>query len=552
MARAFPTIAFAGILLAAASLAPAQRFLPDDPVARDHDDLHVPLPGEIELSGGYDVIENTFLRSRPDPKTIPPARNVNTLGEVPDSSWWTNRIGVLPMSLEELVRGPNTGEGPDVEGVWTVIGGKSAGISPGFRIRDSRGDEYFIKVDPSRYVGLATGADVVGSKFFHAFGYFVPENWIVYLDRNQIRIGEGARIRVLGSKPRAMVQADLDEILDGAARLPDGRIRFVASKAVPGRVVGPHKYHGTRPDDPNDVIPHEDRRELRGYRVFCSWLNHDDSRSLNSLNSYVTEGGRGYLRHYLQDFSSILGSGGDWRRTIAPQNPRAGNEYIVEAAPMLKTVATLGIWQRPWHRVRYQVYPQVGAIEADFFDPGAWKPEFPNAAFERMLPEDAFWAARIVSKFDDAAIRRIVAEGDYRAPEAENHLVRMIIRRRDKVLARYFRLLSPLADFRPDDSPAGAVLAFTNYGEDAGLGRVEAYEYQWFRFDNRTQATEPLSRPERAAGRALPLPADRPEYLMVRIRSLGAGAGNQAWARRVDVFLRTSGGLSVVGVDRES
>ena len=327
----------------------AQRFLPDDPVLRDHDDLHIPLPGKIELSTGYDVIENSLFRSQPEESAIGPARNVNTLGEVPDSSWWTNRIGAREMTLEDLARGPNEGDGPDVEGPWTVISGKAAGITPGFAIRDSRGDVYFVKVDPARYFGLATGADLVGSKFFHAFGYFVPETWIVYVQKHQIRVGEQARIRVLGSKPRKMVQEDLDQMLDNVARLTDGRIRFVASKAVPGKVVGPHKHFGTRPDDPNDVIPHEDRRELRGYRVFSAWLNHDDSRSLNSLDTYVEENGRGYLRHYLQDFSSMLGSGSDWRRSIAPQNPRAGNEYIIELAPMLKTIGTLGLWQRPWY-----------------------------------------------------------------------------------------------------------------------------------------------------------------------------------------------------------
>lgn len=535
----------------AAAPVSAQRFLPDDPVLRDHDDLHIALPASIELSSGYDVVENSLFRSRPGPKSVPPARNVNTLGDVPDSSWWTNRIGVRPMSLEELARGPNQGEGPDVRGAWTVISGKSSGITPGFTIRDSRDDMYFVKVDPARYFGLSTGADVVGSKLFHAFGYFVPESWIVYVGKEQLRVGEEARIRVLGRKPRKMVQQDLDSMLADAARLPDGRIRFVASKAVPGKVVGPHKYFGTRPDDPNDVIPHEDRRDLRGYRIFSAWLNHDDSRSLNSLDSYVTEGGREYLRHYLQDFSSILGSGSDWRRAVAPQNPRAGNEYILALSPMLATIATLGIWERPWHHARYKVYPQVGAIEADFFEPEDWKPEFPNAAFDRMLPGDAFWAGRIVSKFDDAAIRRIVKEGDYRSPEAEEHLARMIIRRRDKVLAHCFRLVNPLADFQLADSPSGAVLRFNNYGEDAGLGRAGAYEYQWFRFDNRSQATEPLSAAAQAAGRALPLPAERPEYLMVRIRSVGGGAANAAWGKKVEVFLRNAGQLSVVGVDRE-
>jgi hypothetical protein len=538
--------AFAAALVSlAAGPARAQKFLPDDPVLKDRDDLPIDLPAEIELATSYDVLENSW-HHRPDKTSIPAAQNANTLGEVPDSSWFTNRIGVKTMSIEELVRGPNRGDGPATEQAWTVIGGKSGGITPGFTMRDGRGDIYFVKFDPPQYFGLSTGADVIGSKFFHSFGYYVPENWVVYVEQARLRVGEGAQVRVRSGKPRPMTQADLDAMMTNVARLPDGRIRCVASRAVPGKVVGPHKYYGTRPDDPNDVIPHEHRRELRGYRVFSTWLNHDDSRSVNSINSYVKAGERGYLVHYLQDFSSMLGSGSDWQHRIAPQNPRAGNEYILEVGPILKTALSLGLWERPWRGVKYRVYPQVGGIEAEFFDPDQWKPEYPNPAFERMLPEDAFWAARIVSKFSDAAIQAIVKEGDFRASEAEAHLASMIEKRRDKIVARYFGSLNPLADF----TVTSDAVRFANYGEDAGLARVEAYEHEWFAFNNQTSGTESLGVAVRATGRSLPLPAARPEYLMLRIRTHAPGF--PAWGKRVDVYLRSGASLAIVGVDRES
>jgi hypothetical protein len=540
-------VALAGLLLAAP--ASAQKFLADDPVRRDRDDLPVPAPAGVELSNGYDVIENSIHR-RPGRAAIPPAQNINTLGEVPDSSWWTNRIGARPMTIEEMVRGPNDTDGPDVTRPWTIVRGKSGGITPGFTIRDARGDVYFVKFDPSTYFGLATGADVVGSKFFHAMGYNAPTNWIVYVERSALAIGEGAKVRVRGGKPRPMVNEDVDEALAKVARLPDGRIRCVASRAVPGKVLGPHKYYGTRGDDANDVIPHEHRRELRGYRVFSAWLNHDDSRANNSLDTWVRRGDAGYVVHYMQDFSSILGSGSDWRRQIAPQNPRSGNEYILELMPIVKTAFSLGIWQRPWHGIKYDIYPQVGGIEADRFDPDLWKPEYPNPAFERMQPEDAFWAARIISRFTDEAIRAIVKTGDFRAPEAEEHLADVIIRRRDKVLARYFRALNPLADFAvaaaADPAP---VVTFVNYGERARLASVEGYDVQWFAFDNASGRTDPIGAPARTPSRSLPLPAARPEYLMARVRTIASGV--PAWTRRVDIYVRASPRLEVVGVDRE-
>jgi hypothetical protein len=533
----------ASLLLASPAL--AQRFLADDPVWRDRDDLPIDEPGEIELNTPYDVLEHTFLVRPPKRGTVRPARNVNTLGEVPDSSWFTNRIGVRPMSFEEIARGPNRGDGPDFGAPWEVIRGKSGGITPGFTMRDGRGDVYFVKFDPPEYFGLSTGADVVGSKFFHAMGYFVPENWIVYFRDDQVRVAPGATMRVRGKKPQPMTDASLRALLREVARLPDGRVRAVMSRAVPGKPVGPHKYHGTRPDDPNDVIPHEDRRELRGYRVFSAWLNHDDSRSLNSINTYVKRGDKGYLLHYLQDFSSAFGSGSDWRRMITPQNPRAGNEYVVDLAPVARTLFTLGIWQRPWHKVRYEVYPQVGAIEADFFDPDRWKPEYPNPAFDRMLPEDAAWAARIVARFTDEIVRTIVREGDFRAPEAEAHLVSVLLRRRDKVLARYLGASNPLGGFRLE---AGA-LAFANHGEDAKLASVEGYDVEWSAFDNDTGAATSLGPASRTRDRSLPLPAGAGDYAMARLRTIAPAA--PAWSRRVDVFVRMTGAPTVVGVERE-
>jgi hypothetical protein len=557
MERPYPfrvrRIGIALLLLIAASPAltrrvHAQRFLPDDPVLEDRDDLPIPPPREIELATAYDVIEHTF-HHRPGKAKVPPAQNVNTLGEVPDSSWWTNRIGTRPMSIEELVRGANDGEGPDLSRPLDVIRGKSGGITPGFTVKDARGDLYFVKFDPSSHFGLATGAEVVASKFFHAMGYFVPTNWVVYFRRDQLRIAPGATVRVRGGKPRPMAAQDLDDALGDVARLPDGRIRAVASRAVPGLVVGPHKYHGTRPDDPNDVIPHEHRRELRGYRVFSAWLNHDDSRSINSIDSYV-RGERGSsLVHYMQDFSSSLGAGSDWARRIAPQNPRSGNEYILALGPAVKTAFTLGIWERPWFGIEYEVHPQVGRIEAERFDPHLWKPEYPNPAFERMQPADAFWAARIVSKFTDDAIAAIVREGDFRAPEAEAHLARVIRGRRDKVVARYLGDTNPIAEFSAAEEAAGATLRFVNSGEDAGLARAEAYEYQWFDFDNERGATRPLGPSARATSPVLPVPGVRSAYLMARIRTVAPG--RSAWSKAVDVFLRAEPRLSVVGVERE-
>ena len=76
-----------------------------------------------------------------------------------------------------------------------------------------------------------------------------------------------------------MTEHDIDALLRQAARrrrqLPGDRQLARCPAAI-----SPLQYFGTRPEDPNDLHPHEHRRELRGLRVFSAWLNHDDSRSV--------------------------------------------------------------------------------------------------------------------------------------------------------------------------------------------------------------------------------------------------------------------------------
>ncbi len=395
-------LATAGVLAVIGDAA-TPKFFPDDPLAVDPETQDASRVGGQDLSDPYDFLENTFLN--PADTADVRAMNINTVDEVPDSSWWTNR-DIARMTPAEVARGPLTGTGP-ADGAWTIVASKSEGITPGFRITDSRGDLYFIKFDPITNPEMATGAEAVTTPLFHAVGYSVAENYIVTLRRENLRIGPKATLyREFSGQETPLTEQDVDALLKRVARNTDGTYRAIASKAVQGKPLGPFRYYGTRPDDPNDVFPHEHRRELRGMRVFAAWLNHDDSRSINSLDALVDRNGRKVVRHYLIDFGSTLGSG-----STQAQKPRAGNEYIWEARPTLLTMVTLGFYVRPWIKVEYPEMPAVGRFEGAFFQPQYWKPEYPNPAFDNARADDLFWAARRVAAFSDEAIRAAVAAG---------------------------------------------------------------------------------------------------------------------------------------------
>ncbi len=527
----------------------AQKFLPDDPIWEDRDDLPIEKPAAMILSPSFDALENLIGSEARGPQSR--AANINTLGEVPDSNWFTNRMGTRDLPLEELVRGPDRTSGPDTGGLLTIKRAGLLALSDGLEVIDSRGDRYLLKFDPRSHPTLASAADLIATKFFHAIGYHTVPTHVAYVDPNQLRIDASAQVFRLGRSIGPLRADYLKSVLDEAARLPDGRYRVAANHLPEGEVVGGFKFYGTRSDDPNDIFPHEDRRELRALRVFAEWLNFTSASGVHTLDVYVDQTGNHYLRHHLIDFRTALGSGRDFDNRIIPKDRQDGNEYALGFnKPSLKTAVTLGIWTRPWMKVDFTSpgYAEIGRIESDFFEPGRWKPYYPNPAFDKMRADDAFWAAKIVARFSDQAIRAIVAAGGFSDPMAEKHLADTLIRRRDKIVSHYLRQVNPLDGFRLVDS----ALEFENLGERQGLAADSRYEYQWFAFDNSSASLTPLQETQSSEVTHIPLPSPGPDYLMVRIRT--RSESEPGWARAVDVYVRMRGERPslLVGIERET
>jgi hypothetical protein len=350
----------------------------------------------------------------------------------------------------------------------------------------------------------------------------------------------------LNGKRRRVRQRDLDLVFDRAARLANGRYRVLVSKFAPGRPLGNFRYYGTRPDDPNDIVPHEHRRELRGARVFGAWLNHDDSRGINSLDMLETSGGRAWVKHYMFDFGSILGSG-----TVYSQRHRAGNEYLFEQRPGWLTLATLGLYVRPWMTIKYPDVPaSIGRLEAEAFDPLAWRPEYPNPAFDNMRPDDAFWAAHLVSRFTDEMIRGVVQKARYSDPAATNYMTETIIKRRDKVVRAYINQVCPIVD--PTLAADGG-LRFANAAVAVGAASPpSSYTLQWFAFDNATDVRRDAGVPVETTSASGQAPADllkSGDFIGVRISA--THPEQPGWASPATVTFRRSGGeWTLVGVER--
>src|SRR4030095_5480268 len=114
---------------------------------------------------------------------------------------------------------------------------------------------------------------VVASRIFWTLGYFQAEYYISELRREQLTVDPKARFSPVSKRERSMKLSDIEPVLDRVSRKPNGAYRVLASRLLSGRILGGFKYYGTRSDDPNDVIPHEHRRELRALKVFGAWTN---------------------------------------------------------------------------------------------------------------------------------------------------------------------------------------------------------------------------------------------------------------------------------------
>ena len=542
------TISAITLLVAMAAVATGARqrpsFYPDDPIAVSPEPADASAVKPRFASQGFDFVENAFLK--PGERAQRKAGNVNTIDEVPDSSWFTNRIGTRALTLDEIKRGPDQSTGP-TGGTWKVLLGEATGSTPGFRIRDSEGQLYFVKVDQPKNPEMVSGAEVISTKIFHALGYHVPENYVVTFTRDMLDIS-GAQITIAEGRRRAMEPRDLDNLLSKAARNSDGSYRVVASRAIAGTILGPFRYYGTVPDDPNDIIPHEHRRELRGMRVFAAWVNHMDSRGINSLDTLIEVDAGKRVRHYLLDFGSTLGSASN-----SAKSRRSGNSYLWDFADSMRTMGTFGLYIPRWAFVDFPSdLPAVGRFEAKYFKPEAWVPHYENPAFENARPDDTFWAARRVMAFSDAAIRAAVETARYSDARATDYITQVLIERRDKIGRTWLTAVNPLVNFQLD---ASGMLRFENAAVAAGVADApREYRIQWSTFDNQTGTATPVGPAAIVSATNATMPAallQQKGTAFVQVHIISVHDTYSAWKEPIRVTFRRDGaGWKTVGVER--
>ena len=523
----------------------------------DADDRPIPEPAEIEENQVWDIADHTFfhqvgkvldlgwtarrvgnLLGVAGPRQ---ADNVNALDEVPNSSWYTNRHFLRRMTLEELAQGPGFAR-PDDSGPWEIVAGKFEGGTAGFTIQDAAGQYYLLKFDSEGNDEMGSAAEVIATKVLHAAGYNVPRNSVVYFDPELLEIGPKARVPTGDGGKRPMTRADLRGILDNIIPQPDGTLRCVASRFLEGRPVGVFNYDGRRKDDPNDRVDHEHRRELRGLRVIGSWLNDADRRAANTLDMYVTEAdGRRYIRHYLIDMGSALGS-----NNLMPHLPKYGNEYVWDPRTVLRSIVSLGLYRKKWEEPLPMKYPAIGYFENQTFSPGGWVPTYPNPAFERCTNRDGYWGAKIVMAFRDDEIGAMVERGLYSDPGATAELTRLLAERRDMIGRYWFGRVNPLDHF----SVEGGRLRFVDLAVEGGL--APGASRQW-RYEVVDRGGDRVAGPRRLAEPVVPIGEEAKPGQLVGYRIRSRSDEGEEWSKRTTAWLyqQEDGRMQLVRINRE-
>jgi len=369
-------------------------------------------------------------------------------------------------------------------------------------IKDATGRRFLVKFDTLEDPELQTAAGVIVNRIMWTTGYNVPSDHVFVLRTDQLGIEHDATYLDVRKRKQPFTWQNVRQVLRTAPRSADGSYRAFASQFLDGVPKGGFSPDGTRSDDPNDTVSHEHRRELRGLRVLAAWVGHTDIKEDNTLDVYVTENGKRFLRHYLLDFGEALDG-----HAAEKNRPEDGWEHFVDWEMQTKATLAFGLWQRPWEHIQPTRFRSIGSFTATPFDPKRWREAYPFWPFAEADPSDAYWAARLVMRFDRPLIEAIVKQGRLSDPEAERYLVDTLLARRDAIGRAYLESVTPLDEFRFE----GDLLCFSDLGVRYGFARTGTVE--WL---NGSRVAFSAEMPAR--GRLCVRPRAHDDYSLYRLR----------------------------------
>jgi hypothetical protein len=142
----------------------------------------------------------------------------------------------------------------------------------------------------------------------------------------------------------------------------------------------------------------------------------------------------------------------------------------------------------------------------------------------------------------------MIHTGEFTDPSAESALVKIMLKRRDKILRAYLPAVNPIVGPRLKEK-----LTFVNAAVDNDVARApQSYRAAWFEFDNATSALRPLGQGN-SGTTTIDAPANLPTQVgsYVAVDIAADGTDYESWRRPVRAyFRRLAEGWKLVGLDR--
>ena len=170
------------------------HFYPDDPIAREPESQDASKAQPYEIGSLFEMANNLFVTAGYKPSGTR-AQNINTIDEVPDSNWFTNRIGTTAgHGRRDRARSQSRRRARPV----------ALGADPGEDRRRPSGlhgegcqrRDLVPRVRSAAYSRKGRPAAVeVATKIFWAFGYNQVESFLTTFDPKRVEIDPKATIR---------------------------------------------------------------------------------------------------------------------------------------------------------------------------------------------------------------------------------------------------------------------------------------------------------------------------------------------------------------------
>lgn len=505
---------------------PNVRFADKPPVAvvDDRRDIKQPAPRAVmvDVYGYSGSVEAPLDHTLSLPRHMR-ARGVNSLDEVPDSTWFTNRG---PLTPEQVKTGASPGESPEQFKPWKIVGGQVGGTSHGLIVEDTRGYKYLLKFDHPGFPEVETAIDIIVDRLVWAAGYNVPDDRVVYVTPGDL-VGDHAVI---------------EQTLGHYDRNDDGTYRGVVSRYLDGKPLGAPPFSGTRGDDPNDRIPHEQRRDLRGMYVVFAWLDAVDLIPGNFLDMWVADPADPnvhYVQHYAIDFGKSLGAMGAMGHDL-----HRGHTYRFDWGAMSRALFSVGLADQPWaDRPVVKLRGVASLFDATSFDPGAWHPDIPFPPFEDADRFDGYWGAKLLAKFTREQIHAAVEAARYTDPKAVEYMTDTLYARARKSVAYWFSRVATI-----EHADAAGPLCFDDLAIAEGVATAAGTQYTITPYDKHGhRAGEPLVLAAASSRTCASVQAKTKDYLIYALEVRRGGASSTAYIHTV----AHDGPRHVVGIWRE-